>query len=44
MGDFKVITSDFVNLQISTSKNDISFAEKRFPKSLTVGELKVCGF
>ncbi|XP_044756069.1 tubulin-folding cofactor B [Coccinella septempunctata] len=40
MGDFKVITPDFVNLQISTSKNDISFSEKRFPKGITVADLK----
>ncbi|KAL3276648.1 hypothetical protein HHI36_012020 [Cryptolaemus montrouzieri] len=40
MGDFKVITSDFLTLQISTSKNDISFAEKRFPKDITVSDLK----
>ncbi|CAG9772113.1 unnamed protein product [Ceutorhynchus assimilis] len=40
MGDMKVITSDFVNLQISTSKNDISFNEKRFPKDITIGDLK----
>ncbi|KAK9881935.1 hypothetical protein WA026_018129 [Henosepilachna vigintioctopunctata] len=40
MGDYKVVTSDFVNLQISTSKNDISFAEKRFPKDITIVDLK----
>jgi len=40
MGDIKVITSDFVNLQISTSKDDISFGEKRFPKDLTISDFK----
>lgn len=40
MGDISVITSDFVNLQISTSKNDISFGEKRFPKDLAISDLK----
>ncbi|KAF7268843.1 tubulin-binding cofactor B [Rhynchophorus ferrugineus] len=40
MGDITVITSDFLNLQISTSKNDISFGEKRFPKNLTISDLK----
>ncbi|CAG9861626.1 unnamed protein product [Phyllotreta striolata] len=40
MADYKVITSDFVNLQISTSKNDISFNEKRFPKDITITNLK----
>ncbi|KAJ8920502.1 hypothetical protein NQ315_005371 [Exocentrus adspersus] len=40
MADFKVITSDFVNLHISTSKDDISFSEKRFPKSLNIADLK----
>ncbi|XP_066245393.1 tubulin-folding cofactor B-like [Euwallacea similis] len=40
MGDIKVVTSDFVNLQISTSKNDICFGEKRFPKDITVSDLK----
>lgn len=41
MADFKVVTSDFVNVQISTSKDDISFNEKRFPKDLTISDLKV---
>ncbi|CAH1996906.1 unnamed protein product [Acanthoscelides obtectus] len=41
MSDLKVITGDFVNLQISTSKDDISFNEKRFPKDLTISDLKV---
>lgn len=41
MADFKVITSDFVNLHISTSKDEISFSEKRFPKDLTISDLKV---
>ncbi|XP_060526801.1 tubulin-folding cofactor B [Cylas formicarius] len=40
MGDIQVLTSDFVNLQISTSKNDISFGERRFPKDITISELK----
>jgi len=40
MADFKVITSDFVTLQISTSGDDISFNEKRFPKDITVSDLK----
>lgn len=44
MGEVKVITSDFVNLQVSTSKNDVSFGEKRFPKDITVADLKVGGF
>lgn len=42
MADIRVITSDFVNLQISTSKDKISFVEKRFPKDISVAELKVC--
>lgn len=41
MAEFKVITSDFINLQISTSKDDISFSEKRFPKDLSITDLKV---
>uniref|UniRef100_A0A6P7H015 Tubulin-folding cofactor B-like n=1 Tax=Diabrotica virgifera virgifera TaxID=50390 RepID=A0A6P7H015_DIAVI len=41
MADFKVVTSDFVNLQISTSKDDLSFNEKRFPKDITISDLKV---
>ncbi|RZC36572.1 tubulin-folding cofactor B [Asbolus verrucosus] len=40
MTDFKVITPDFVKLHISTSKDDISFNEKRFPKDLTISDLK----
>uniref|UniRef100_A0A6P7GVT6 Tubulin-folding cofactor B n=1 Tax=Diabrotica virgifera virgifera TaxID=50390 RepID=A0A6P7GVT6_DIAVI len=41
MADFKVVTSDFVNLQISTSKDDLSFNEKRFPKDISISDLKV---
>lgn len=41
MADIKVITSDFVNLHISTSKNEILFSEKRFPKDINVSDLKV---
>ncbi|KRT80484.1 hypothetical protein AMK59_7011, partial [Oryctes borbonicus] len=40
MADYKVITSDFVNLHISTSKDDMSFSEKRFPKDITITDLK----
>jgi tubulin-folding cofactor B len=40
MADFKVITSDFVKVHISTSKDDISFNEKRFPKDLAISDLK----
>ncbi|EEZ98061.1 tubulin-folding cofactor B [Tribolium castaneum] len=40
MADFKVITSDFVRLHISTSKDDVSFEEKRFPKDITISDLK----
>ncbi|KAL1510002.1 hypothetical protein ABEB36_004662 [Hypothenemus hampei] len=40
MGDLKVVTSNFINVQISTSKNDISFGERRFPKDITVADLK----
>lgn len=42
MADYKVVTSDFVKLTISTSKDDFSFNEKRFAKDLTIQELKVC--
>lgn len=41
MADYKVITSDFVNLHISTSKDDMFFSEKRFPKDITISDLKV---
>lgn len=40
MSEYQVITQDYVNVQISTSKDDISFNEKRFPKSLTIMALK----
>ncbi|XP_030755606.1 tubulin-folding cofactor B [Sitophilus oryzae] len=40
MGDIKIITSDFLHLQVSTSQDDISFGEKRFPKDLTISDLK----
>lgn len=41
MADYKVVTSDFVNVHISTSKDDISFSEKRFSKDITIAGLKV---
>ena len=41
MADYKVLTSDFVNLHVTTSKNDVSFNEKRFPKDITISDLKV---
>lgn len=41
MADYTVITPDFVNVYISTSKDDISFSEKRFPKNITIADLKV---
>lgn len=41
MADFKIVTSEFLNLQISTSKDDLSFNEKRFPKDITISDLKV---
>ena len=41
MADFKVVTPDFLKVYISTSKDDISFNEKRFPKDLTISDLKV---
>ncbi|KAF2901053.1 hypothetical protein ILUMI_05109 [Ignelater luminosus] len=40
MADYTVITSDFINVFISTSNDDISFGEKRFPKDLTISDLK----
>lgn len=40
MADFKVVTSGYLTVQISTSKADISFNERRFPKDITVSELK----
>lgn len=41
MADYRVVTSDFVNLHVTTSKNDVSFNEKRFPKDITIKDLKV---
>ncbi|KAJ8945703.1 hypothetical protein NQ318_012422 [Aromia moschata] len=40
MADYKIITADFVNLHISTSKDDILFSEKRFPKDISISDLK----
>ncbi|KAK4881609.1 hypothetical protein RN001_004928 [Aquatica leii] len=40
MADYRVVTSDFVNLHISTSNDESSFNEKRFPKDITISELK----
>lgn len=41
MSEYKVVTQDYVNVQISTSKDDISFNEKRFQKGISVIDLKV---
>ncbi|XP_023021628.1 tubulin-binding cofactor B [Leptinotarsa decemlineata] len=41
MTNFKVITADFINCHISTSKGDSVYSEKRFPKDLTISDLKV---
>lgn len=40
MSEYKVVTQDYVNVQISTSKDDISFNEKRFQKGISVIDLK----
>lgn len=40
MADLTVVTSDFVKLHISTSKDDISFNEKRFAKDISISNLK----
>ncbi|CAH0553956.1 unnamed protein product [Brassicogethes aeneus] len=40
MADFKVVTADYVKVQISTSKNDLGDVEKRFPKDITILQLK----
>lgn len=40
MSEYKVITQDYVNVQISTSKDDICFNEKRFQKGITIINLK----
>lgn len=44
MSEYKVITQDYVNVQISTSKDDICFNEKRFQKGITIMNLKVFYF
>lgn len=38
---FKVITSDYVNVRISTSREQSNFNEKRFQKGIKVLDLKV---
>ncbi|XP_018328178.1 tubulin-folding cofactor B [Agrilus planipennis] len=40
MADYKVVTSDFLNVQISTSKDDFIHNERRFTKDITVRDLK----
>ncbi|KAK3912516.1 Tubulin-folding cofactor B [Frankliniella fusca] len=37
---YQVITSDFVNVMISTSTGENMYSEKKFQKSITVGDLK----
>lgn len=39
-GDYTVVTADYVNVQISNSLTSFA-SEKRFPKSITIAELKV---
>lgn len=41
MEEFKVITQDYVNVQISTSKDSVPITEKRFQRGIKVMELKV---
>lgn len=41
MEEFKVITQDYVNIQISTSKDSMPLNEKRFQKGIKIMELKV---
>lgn len=39
--EYKVITQDYVNVQISTSKDPICFNERRFQKGIKIIDLKV---
>lgn len=41
MESFQIITSDFVKVNVTNSKNDSVAFEKKFPKKLTILELKV---
>ncbi|KAF5295968.1 hypothetical protein FQA39_LY12740 [Lamprigera yunnana] len=40
MADYKVVSSDFVNLHITTSTDESSFSEKRFAKDISIIDLK----
>jgi hypothetical protein len=37
-----VVTEDFVKILVTISSNQLYNAERSFPKSLTIRELKVC--
>lgn len=41
MSDFRVITSDFVKVNVTNSQNSAVSLEQKFAKSLTIEELKV---
>lgn len=40
MSDYKIITSDFINLSITNSGQQISCIERRFQKSITIDDFK----
>lgn len=41
MSDYKIITSDFINLSITNSGHQNSCVERRFQKGITIDEFKV---
>lgn len=41
MEQYKVVTQDYVNIQISTSKDNVPLNEKRYQKGIKIMELKV---
>lgn len=41
MSEYKIISSDFVKVNVSNSQNDVISFERRFDKSITISELKV---
>lgn len=41
MSEYKVITSDFVKVNVSNSQNDVISFERKFDKGITILDLKV---
>lgn len=44
MSEYKIITSDFLKVNVSNSQNDVISFERKFDKGMTILDLKVYDF